>query len=609
MTRKIDYFAGFVHERYSAWRAARSKKRESWDDYYRQWRCMESAEDKTRKSERSQVKMPATKAAVDTAHDALMMTLFGRDPWFLITGREPRDYVPADTLTFYLKFLFERENFVQKFSDFVLELCYAGTGIGRVEIETTQQQRVITERVPQVLREIDSEGNETRHEVGERMEPVSITKSVNRPKFSYVPLYNFFIDPAAMSIPDAEGVIVRAFPRVEKLWRMEQAGSISGVKRLLSRPTTPPPESANMGGIRNRLSMGGIVPAATEKNRHMTLEWWGWADKKTLQKSGFKGEIGDDGAEVFSIVGPDQTTLKLISTPFITKERPFVASCFQKIPDEFYGLGIPEITTGPQRALDATVRSRIDNKAMAINTMFAMNLKRMVPGQSMSLFPGKTFFTNDDVDKTIKQFEVRDVTSGSYRDAAEYERYIQDAPGISRGMGGMPVKRGEMSATESAYLQQQQSVRIRALVSHIERTAVKPILKWYYKMVIQFLDVPEIIQVVGPQGDIQSLSNITPETLSGNYDFIPQGTVSIQAENKIAKLQQLVTLALSSPMGQQLIDFKKYIEVAGRLMDVETSDILRPISQEQAIVNSQAMQTSGSVARPPEMRQQGGTAQ
>jgi len=603
--RKIDSLAQVIRAKYDRWNTARRTKELKWEQYYRTYRCIEDAVDRTRKTERSMIKMPATKQAVDSAFDHIMRSVFGIDPFFDIEGRQYQDKIPAEILKQYISYLFYKENFARKYGMSVKEMLIYGTCVGRVNANTVQESKMVLEDVTEPTEYMDDLGDVMVEDVVVGKEAVMEYAEVNRPEFQPISVFDFFPDPMASNCCDGEGVIVRAFPSYQTLRRMERRGEIKGVA-LIEDDATPSGQRDDQEAFRRRLAFTGIQPQAEDSQKNpMTLEYWGWLEKDVLKAAGYKEEIKDGGAEVTVIVCGN-TVLKLIGNPFVSRRRPFMKSCYEEIPKEFWGMGICEATEGPARALDASVRSRLDNKALAVNTMWGINTRRMVPGQNLSCYPGKVWLTNGPISEAIEQFKVDDVTSGTYQEATEYERYIQEGARVSKALGGQPVKRGEMSATESHGLNLAQNVRIINIVDSLERNMFQPILRWYYEIILQFLEIPDEVLVTQEQFGFKQteLLSITPERIAGDFDFIPLGAAAIADQQKAAKVRDFMMQVGSSPILQQMVNLRLLVEKNYKLIfgakDIDQMFTVEPM-QQQAILNAQNMQNQGS---PPKMPNQ-----
>lgn len=512
--RKIDIIAGEILSKFNSWQDDRREKQDTWVKYSRVARLQEDSADKQRESEGSRLKMPTTKSAITMAMDNLYQMFFGSDQFFDIKGRTVEDN--PDVLKVYLKYLLEKDKVKLKFKRFLYDLCTYGTGICRINIKTDFNKKMsFSKNFFNFKRVLDFK-----------------VKEVNRPEFEWINIFDFFIEPQSTDIQSSEGVIVRKVQKIYKLRSLESQGVLSGVKHIKSNMPLDDDK-------RHMLQKAGIN-AELNSDDITLFEYWGWLDADLLKKAGYEGNIVNGGAEVVVEVANGQTVLKLTPNPFFTQERPFLKENFEEIPGEFYGLGICDISDGPQRALDATVRSRIDNKRIAINQVFAVNIHRVVIDSDGKIFPGKTYFTEGNPREIIQQMQIADVTGGSYIEAQEFERYIHEATGISPILAGMTGSKSQ-TATEASIAQNQSNVRLRMIALQVEENVLKEILRWFYQIVLQFLDSEEIIKVTDRDIFERDTVKITRESIIGDYDFIPMGIMSMTARNNFTKIVDFLT--------------------------------------------------------------------
>lgn len=577
MDRKIDIAAGYIEDLYSDWSAARTTKANKWRQYYRVWRLIEDEVDKKTTHEKSKIKIPATKQAVATAVDNIFHMSVGPDQFFDIRGRQVEDDIKAALVKSYIDYLFYREGFKGKFAEFITELCIYGTAIGMIKLNTVMDKRI--KNIPNYL-----------YDMKVSSENIVEKKEISRPEFEHISIYDFYIDPSAKTINEAEGVIVRSNKRLKELYTYQRSGIISGVELIKDKPEVELDDHYSY-----RLNKSGITAS---KFKGVTVkQFWGWLDEDILKECGFEGQIEDGGAEVLCITANGDTVLKLVNNPLLTEERPFVKDCFEEVPGEFYGIGICEATEGAQAGLDATVRQRIDNKALAINQIYSINVQKLVPGQDLDIYPGKKFLTNGD--DAIKPIVFPDVTNGSYHEAQEFERYIQKSAGISEMFGGIPTSK-EQSATESRLLINQSSLRAKTIVISLEYNVIRNILRFYYMMIQQFLNVPEIIKVQTTGGGAESLLEITADQIAGDYDFIPMGTSTLAAKDSVTKLIELLTRT-ANPYDVQVVNRPYLIRKIYEMLGFNDADrAIVNVPPQQMLQNAQMGKNVGSAPRMPQ---------
>lgn len=588
MERTKDATAQFIIERYESWRQARYELETKWQGYYRTYRCYETAEDRTRDSERSQIKMPATREAINMFVDSFMGIVFGTDPWFDLQPRSASAAEKASLFRGYLDYLFAQEDLYAKIEQFATNLGLYGTSVFQIR--------------PKV--KVNKTFARTQTDKGISQTTITESKRIH-PEVVPVPIEDFYTDPNASSVQDGEGCMTRNLVWPHVLRQMAANGEVDGaaVSRLLAPKSStedvlPSGDAELSDGQTQRLTQAGIQPQ-TATGKVELLDWWGWIPEYALPPGfarNYPDAVRDGGAEVHVIVGGAEEVLKAVPNPYPTEERPFLVDCFEHLPGEFYGLGIAEVAAGPQRALDATVRSRIDNKALSINQLFAINHRKLVAGQSLKLYPGKAFLFDGPPGENFLPISVPDVTQGSYMESQEFERQVQSATGISRIIGGMPTKSGNQTAHEVQTLLNQSSGRITRIVESFERRVLKPLMRWYYQILYLTFDREEAFRITNSQTGQTAIISIVPSDIVGDYDFIPQGSLAISKLNRVNKYMQLLAQT-ANPLDAQLIN-RPYVisQVVEGLGMRDREQVLNPPPQQ--LMAAQQMGTQGSQPSP-----------
>lgn len=569
--RNKDIIAQHIEGKVTEWGDARTAKEESWRRYYRTWRLIEDDTDKKKKHERSKIKIPATKQAINTAVDNLYMMIIGSGTFFDIEGRQIEDMPKAAVLKSYIDYLFHVEQMPNKIHSFLANMCIYGTAIAEVKNSVKFDKKLV--QMPKMLFGFPIS-----------METIVEEKRINRPEFECVDIFNFFIEPGARSIEESEGIITKTVGvKLKELYRMQKNGEIDSVDLLKDSGSSEIDEET-------QYKAGKTGVTITEGSGYDVYKYWGWLDEEVLKDAGYKNiSVENGGAEVLALCA-NGVILKCVENPLYAKERPFITDCFEEVPNEFYGMGICEVAEGAQSGLDATVRQRIDNKSLAINQIFEIDMNKFVEGQDLELYPGKKFLSRGG--GAITPFVIPDVTQGTFQEAFEFERYIQEAAGISKIASGIAATK-EQTATESSILINQASVRLRAIAKSVEDNVIKNILRLYYQNIIQFLEIPEIIKVADMNG-ANLLLSIDPRQLVGDYDFIPLGTPTLASKNNVAKLIDFLSRT-ANPFDIQIVNrpylIKKIYEGMGF---TDTTLAINNIPTGQMIENSQMLQNTGS---------------
>ena len=112
-----------------------------WDEYYRIWRGIWSASDKTRTAERSRIIAPATQQAVESSVAEMEEATFGRGKWFDIQDDMlDQDNTEAEYIRNLLQEDLEKTGVKDSIAEVFLNGAIYGTGIGKIVVNQTVER-------------------------------------------------------------------------------------------------------------------------------------------------------------------------------------------------------------------------------------------------------------------------------------------------------------------------------------------------------------------------------------------------------------------------------------------------------------------------------------
>jgi hypothetical protein len=207
------------------------------------------------------------------------------------------------------------------------------------------------------------------------------------PMVSNVSVWNFYPDPDAHSMEEAEYVIER-----HKM-------SHSELRKLAKRPYFRKNE------IETALKFGpsytkewweqamedDTQQVATE--RFEVLEFWGNVERKTLEdhKVDIPKELkGKDNIAV-NIWLCNGRVLRLVLNPFTPSIIPFYVVPYEINPYSMWGIGVAENMDDTQTLMNGFMRMAVDNAALSGNLLIEVDETNLVPGQDLTVYPGKVF--------------------------------------------------------------------------------------------------------------------------------------------------------------------------------------------------------------------------
>jgi hypothetical protein len=127
--------------------------------------------------------------------------------------------------------------------------------------------------------------------------------------------------------------------------------------------------------------------------RYEVLEFWGYVDTGILEENGvtIPRELKDaEQVNVNAWICNDKV-LRLVLNPFKPTRIPYYAVPYELNPYSFFGVGIAENMDDTQTLMNGFMRMAIDNAALSGNLIIEVDETNLVPGQDLSVYPGKVF--------------------------------------------------------------------------------------------------------------------------------------------------------------------------------------------------------------------------
>ena len=493
---------------------------EKFDEYYRLWRGIWAAEDKTRESERSRLISPALQQAVESSVAEVEEATFGRGKWFDI--RDDRNDQDKRDIAYLREQLSEDFQFTKTrkaVAECILNASVFGTGVAEIVLEEVKEMKPATQPI------MDG----AMQAVGVNIEDRVVVKL--RPILPQ----NFLIDPVATSIDEALGVAIDEFVPKHQV----EMGIQNGIYRdvdIESADTDTDLEAdkelTSFDEDKVRLTKYyGLVPKHLYNDAVMETE----EDELAEELGSEEDKSDEDGyIEVVVVIANGGQLLKIEENPYMMQDRPVVAFPWDVVPGRFWGRGICEKGYNSQKALDAELRARIDALALTVHPMMAMDASRMPRGSKLEIRPGKTILTNGNPAEILQPFKFGNLDQVTFAQGAELQKMVQmatgaiDAAGIPGTING-DAAAGAVSMSMGAIIKRHKRTLINFqesfLIPMIEKTA------WRY---MQF--DPEHYPV-------------------SDYKFVPSSSLGVIArEYEVTQLVQLLqTLGQDSPMYPMLV--------------------------------------------------------
>ncbi len=436
--KKEDYsdpaagqIVSFVNEKFSKAETARELDEQRWIQAYRNYRGIYGPDVQFTSTEKSQVFVKVTKTKVLAAYGQIAEVLFGGnkfpitiDPSVLPDGVEDTvnfetnpeqrkaeegmpDLLPGET---YPEFR-ERLAGMQDSLDPVMDKLKSGTANTPTSPQFHPAEAAAKKMEKQIHDQLE-ESHAKKHLRAAAFEtalfgtgimkgPFAVDKEYANwdeegnysPTFKTIPqttsvsIWNFYPDPDAATMEEAEYIVER-----HKMSR-------SQVRALKNRPyfrENAIDNSLRLGESYNKEWWEHAMEDNSEQDqaqRFEVLEFWGFVDTEILENQDvdIPKDLKDAEQLSVNIWICNGQVLRLVMNPFTPAYIPYFAAPYEMNPYSIFGVGIAENMDDTQTLMNGFMRMAVDNAALSGNLLIEIDETNLVPGQDLSVYPGKVF--------------------------------------------------------------------------------------------------------------------------------------------------------------------------------------------------------------------------
>ena len=419
----------FVTDHCDRWRVYRDTNfLPDWEEYERIFRGQWAIQDKTRDSERSRIVTPATQQAVETRNAEIMEAIFGSGEFFDIKDDiQDVDGNPMDVEMIKNQLMedFKKDKLRKSMEQIELMAEIYGTGVGEIMVSMEKEYLPATQPIP---------GQMGQAAIGVLEKPrVSVKLVPVNPK-------NFLWDPNGTSVEDCMGVAVEKYVSIHKVVRSIERGIYRKVNITPTYEETQLEPTQEISQYQDEkvklLTYYGLVP-----REYLTGND---EDVVELFPEDSAAEDYQDMVEAIVVIANDGLLLKAEENPYMMKDRPLLSYQNDTVPNRLPGRGTVEKAYNSQKAIDAEVRSHLDNLALTSAPMMAMDATRLPRGMKFEVRPGKALLTNGNPNEILFPFKFGQTSNDNLATAAKFENMLLQATGTldSQGMVSQVARDG-----------------------------------------------------------------------------------------------------------------------------------------------------------------------
>ena len=397
------------------------------------------------------------------------------------------------------------------------------------------------------------------------------------PSTSHVSVWNLYPDPDASNMDEAQYIIER-----HKMSR-------SQMRALKKRPFF---RSKVIDDVINRGESYTKKYWEDDLNdyqvdqgidRFEVLEFWGAVERDVLEANGVKipAELNAADELQANIWYCNGRILRMVLNPFKPARIPYYAVPYELNPYSFFGIGVAENMDDTQTLMNGFMRMAVDNAVLSGNLVFEVDETNLVPGQDLSVYPGKVFRRQGGAPgQAIFGTKFPNVSNENLQ-LFDKARILADEatglPSFSHGQTG--VSGVGRTASGISMLMNAASGSIKTVIKNVDDYLLRPIGEAFFSFNMQF--------------DFDS-------EIKGDLEVKARGTESLMAnEVRSQRLMQFLQVA-SSPALAPYAKFPYIIREIAKAMDLDPEKVTNSIEEaaRQAVLMQQGQPPAPAAGAP-----------
>ncbi len=231
--------------------------------------------------------------------------------------------------------------------------------------------------------------------------------------------------------------------------------------------------------------------------RWEVLEYWGAVDIELLRDNDIDipDEFEDSIELQANIWFSGGKIIRLVLNPFKPARIPYYVVPYELNPYSMFGVGVAENMDDTQTLMNGFMRLAVDNAVLAGNLVFEVDETNLVPGQDLTVYPGKVFrrqggapgqalfgtsFPNV-AQTNLQLFDKARVLADESTGMPSFAHGQTGVSGVGRTSSGISM------------LMNAASVNIKTVIKNIDDYLLRPIGEGFFSFNMQFDPDPEIV--------------------------------------------------------------------------------------------------------------------
>jgi len=398
------------------------------------------------------------------------------------------------------------------------------------------------------------------------------------PSTSHVSVWNFFPDPDAANMDEAQYVIER-----HKMSRTQLRGL---KKRPYFRENVIDEVIASGENYDKKYWEDDLSDYAADYgiDRFEVLEYWGMCEVDMLEENGvdIPKELKEFDELQANIWISNGKLIRLVLNPFKPATIPYMAAPYELNPYSFFGVGLAENMDDTQTLMNGFMRMSVDNAVLSGNLLIEVDETNLVPGQDLSVYPGKVFRRQGGAPgQAIFGTKFPNVSNENLQ-LFDKARQLADEstglPSFSHGQTG--VQGVGRTASGISMLMNAASGSVKTVIKNVDDYLLKPLGEGMFRFNMQF--------------------NFN-KNIKGDLEVVARGTESLMAnEVRSQRLMSFLQVS-SSPVLAPFAKFNYIIREIAKSMELDPDKVTN--NMDEAVVQAELLKGMQGEQQPQQPQQ------
>ena len=486
--------------------------------------------------------------------------------------------------------------------------------IAAAEMETEVDDQLIEANAEQMLKEALMElviygsgcvkaggtrvDRRKRYGRGEDGSYVMLYEEVPKPDIESVSIFDCYPDPYATSMDDCT-----AFFRRHKLPRkhFRELAMLPGfdgdaIDRIIREHRSG--TYAEKDHERERRELAGLQTLHGNDNRFEVLEFWGSVSGFDLIEVGVGIAVEDfeklteeelEAQEEMQLVLEEDAeyaanvwiangeVLMARISPIPDGKIPYHIAPYEKVPHQFWGIGVPRMMRDSQTTMNSAIRIFLDNQAISSGPMVEVNTDLLAAGEDpQDLHPWRIFLREggDPGAPMVRFYQANTNNAGLGNIIELFRRFADETTSLPSYTHGQQTDSMNKTATGASMLMTAANIALKSTIKNVDDYMLEPMMNALYAWNMEWND---------------------KDYVKGDFRVVARGsTALVQKELQSQRLLQFMQIAGGVPMVAPIINWRELIEDMAQSMDIDPDRAV--ISEEQ--INAAIAAAQGGAGGP-----------